>query len=495
MAKALMIQGTSSGAGKSLITAALCRIFADRGMRVAPFKSQNMALNSFVTLEGAEIGRAQALQAEAARVTPTADMNPVLLKTAGERGCQVIINGRVHSTMKAREYYTLRDSVWPHAAAAYDRLAAAYDLVLIEGAGSPAEINLNEVEIVNMRVARHANCPVLLVGDIDKGGVFASFYGTVGLMEGDSALIKGFVVNKFRGDMEILRPGLDIIKARTGVPVVGVLPYMQELGLEEEDGLHLAGHATSSFASERLRIVVLRLNSISNFTDFVPFMYEPDVDLVFSTNRSDLAHADLIVIPGSKNTVRDLQALRASGVDGLVAHAANTGTPIVGVCGGYQMLGHRILDPHCVESDSKEVAGLGLLNVVTEFVGSKLTSQTEAATSMFGGIRDMHGYEIHMGRTTGDVGLFNLKRLSGGVQERELADGSSNGSVWGTYLHGVFDNDAFRHALLNGLRPRRGMREIDEPVRFNAIKQKRLDRWAAFVSDNLDMRYIESLIR
>ena len=309
IAKPLMIQGTGSGVGKSLIVAGLCRIFRDEGINVAPFKAQNMALNSFITREGGEIGRAQAYQAEAARVEPSVDMNPVLLKATGEAGCQVILNGKVHANMGAREYYAFKQHAWAAVTQAYERLSKQHDLIIIEGAGSPAEINLSNDEVVNMSVARHVQAPVLLVGDIDKGGVFASLYGTIALLGSDADYIKAFIINKFRGDLTILQPGLEMIREKTDRPVLGVIPFRGDLGLHEEDGIPLERLWWSNngkFLGPKLKIVVVRLRYISNFTDFDPFLYEPDTELIYSLSDADIEHADLVIIPGSKNTVQDL---------------------------------------------------------------------------------------------------------------------------------------------------------------------------------------------
>ncbi len=487
---ALMVQGTCSGAGKSLLVAGLARVFADRGVRVAPFKSQNMALNSFVTVEGAEIGRAQALQAQAARLAPHSDMNPVLLKATGEKGCQVILNGTVHSNMTAREYYAFKDEAWRHVEAAYDRLSRKHDLILIEGAGSPAEINLMKEEIVNMRVARYTGSPVVLVGDIERGGVFASFCGTVALVGDDARLIKGFVINKFRGDIDILAPGVEMMREKTGIPTLGVLPYVGDMGLEEEDGLSL-GDIEPNVGADRLRVVVVRLNYISNWTDFDALRCEPDVELIFSANRSEIENADLLIVPGTKNTTKDLLSLRSSGLEGSIRAASEKGIPVIGVCGGYQMLGRKIYDPLGVESDNREIDGIGLLDVETEFIGTKVTSQGEARASLYGYDGVIRGYEIHMGVTTGDTGLFRIKRLAGGT---DVEDGSIRGNVWGTYLHGVFDTDGFRHALLDYLRQRRGLERRGAGVNYLEIKERNLDRWAKLLSEHLDMDALEKLL-
>ncbi len=493
--RSLMIQGTGSGVGKSFIVAGLCRIFRDMGVKVAPFKSQNMALNSFVTREGGEIGRAQALQAEAAGVEPSVYMNPVLLKASGEAGAQVILLGRVHSTMKARDYYRFREVAWEAVREAWERMSGEYDLVVIEGAGSPAEINLVKEEIVNMAVARHTGAPVILVGDIDRGGVFASLYGTVALLDGDADHIRAFVINKFRGDMEILSPGNRLIEEKTGIPVIGVLPHMGDLGLHEEDGLAI--EKTGPPAGDRpVRITVLRLKYISNFTDFDPFLYEPDVDLRYSLREEDISNSDLLIIPGSKNTVKDLLHLRRSGLEDLIKRAVSRGVPLAGICGGYQMLGRVIRDPHGVESPEQEVEGLRLLDTETVLDTVKSTFQVTAAAlsdiPLTGrDFKDLKGYEIHMGRTPADPGLFSIRREPGGAA---VPDGASKGNVWGTYIHGIFDNDDFRRSLINGLRTRKGLKPLGRVTDYTALREKALDRWADVLREHLDMEFIERLL-
>jgi len=505
VAKALMIQGTGSGVGKSLIVAGLCRIFRDRGMNVAPFKGQNMALNSFITREGGEIGRAQAYQAEAARVEPSVDMNPVLLKATGEAGCQVILNGKVHSNMQAHEYYAFRDEAWAAVTQGYDRLSRRTDLIIIEGAGSPAEINLSRDEVVNMSVARYANAPVILVGDIDKGGVFASLFGTIALLGQDADYIKAFIINKFRGDLNILKPGLTMLQERTGRPFLGVLPYLGDLGLHEEDGIPLERLRWTGKGNS-VRIVVVMLRYISNFTDYDSFLYEPDVDLIYSLRDADIENADLVIIPGSKNTVQDLLYLREIGVEASIHRAAAKGIPIVGVCGGYQMLGKVISDPLGLESAHHTVKGLGLLDVVTILENTKVTAQVEATVVQGSAIRvqqgaaaTLKGYEIHMGRTMGEVGLFKVQRQASdpecGTMTNELVlDGSVKGSVWGTYIHGIFDNDGFRRDLLNKLRSTRGLPLRKVLTDFASARDQALDRWAGVLREHLDMKFIKQLI-
>lgn len=541
-----MIQGTGSGVGKSLIVAGLCRILRDMGIKVAPFKAQNMALNSFITREGGEIGRAQALQAEAARVEPSIDMNPILLKATGETGCQVIVNGKVCGNMTAGDYYRFKETAWEAVTSAYDRLSKKSELIVIEGAGSPAEINLREDEVVNMRVARYADASVILVGDIDKGGVFASLYGTVELLKDgsnnfnslnrsnppipplikggkggfcDADYIKAFIVNKFRGDMEILRPGLRMMEEKTGRPVIGVIPYYGDLGLHEEDAIpleRLKSSRVQEFKSSKIKIVVLKLRYISNFTDFDPFLYEPDVELIYSLRREDINTADLIIIPGSKNTVSDLLFLRENGIKGYLRSAVKKGIPLIGICGGYQMLGKRICDPHGIESSYKETEGLRFLDIETTLERTKITSQVEAELTDLGmqiaecGIKKseirnpesefyLRGYEIHMGRTTGDIGLFKLRRFSPNSKLETLnselvLDGSLKGNIWGTYIHGIFDNDNFRRDILNSIRMRKGLKPIEEICDYHKQRDEAVNRWADMIKRHVDVCYILRLL-
>ena len=543
MSKALMIQGTGSGVGKSVIAAGLCRIFRDMGIKVAPFKAQNMALNSFITKEGGEIGRAQAFQAEAAGIEPCNDINPILLKATSESGCQVILNGKVYANMNATDYYAFKDVAWQAVTAAYKRLSQRYDVIVIEGAGSPAEINLRNEEIVNMRVARYTNAPVILVGDIDKGGVFASFYGTIELLKDDlnppippllkggkgglcdADYIKAFIVNKFRGDINILRPGLRIIEDKTGRPVIGVINYFGDLGLHEEDAIPV--ERFMRFMPEHpddvrpLKIVVLGLRYIANFTDFDPFIYEPGVELKYSLREEDINSADLIILPGSKNTVNDLLFLRQSGIETCVKTAVKKGTPLIGICGGYQMLGNKILDPYGVENTLKEVDGIGLLNITTTLDMTKTTCQVEAEIANSSWLmahssknnsfnyelstmsqQPLSGYEIHMGFTTGDVGLFHLSRIMPAYrtgrhhdsQFTVVKDGSSKDNVWGTYIHGLFDNDGFRGELLNSLRQKKGLPTVRKTVNYLKLKDRAIDKWADVLRNNIDIGFILSLL-
>lgn len=495
-----MIQGTGSGAGKSLIAAAFCRIFRDRGIAVAPFKAQNMALNSYITADGGEIGRAQALQAEAARVPATVDMNPILLKASGEIGSQVIIRGKVLATMKAQEYYAFKKEAWKSVTSSFDTLSRDNDLIVIEGAGSPAEINLMNVDVVNMAVARYAKAPVLLVGDIDKGGVFASLFGTVKLLGKESRYIRALLINKFRGDLEILRPGLDMIRAKTGKPVIGVLPYIHNIGLPEEDGLALQRQgADQGRRHADIKVVIVRLRYISNFTDFDPLLYEPDVEMVYSSSPADIENADLVIIPGSKNTVKDLLLLRERGLDRSIRRAAAKGVQVMGMCGGYQMLGRTIADPHGIESPHATVDGLGLLDIETVFERTKTTCRSEAeiADSSWSAARGdayssvpLQGYEIHMGESRGDIGLFRIRRSSGSAP---VLDGSRKESCWGTYLHGIFDNDRFRRDILDCIRVRKGLGPLGAVYSFSEVKDKALDALAGVVREHVDMDFVNKV--
>lgn len=498
-----MIQGTGSGAGKSLVAAALCRIFSDEGLRVAPFKAQNMALNSYITRDGGEIGRAQALQAEAARVTAGTDMNPILLKPTGESGSQVIIQGRAVKHMKAQEYYAYKKEAWKSVEESFSRLSQNHDLIVMEGAGSPAEINLLSVDIVNMAAAKMARAQVLLVGDIDKGGVFASLYGTVKLLGRDARHIKGFIINKFRGDIEILNPGLEMILGKTGKPVIGVLPYAVDLGLPEEDGLALTEKRMTG-RQGAIRVVVVRLTYISNFTDFDPLSHEPDVELIYSRNAADIENADLLILPGTKNTVKDLIFLRENGIDQSILRAYAKGIEVVGLCGGYQMLGSRIFDPLGIESRHREVDGLGLLNIETMFESEKMTCQVEAeireegwpgrnGNEVFAPGETLHGYEIHMGRSTGEIGLFSLKRLSRPGDSHEL-DGSRNGNCWGTYLHGIFGNNSFRRSILDQIRKQKGLEPLGTFVDYGRDQDRAIDRLADLVRTNIDLLFIKRIL-
>lgn len=498
-AKVIMVQGTTSHAGKSLMATALCRIFAQDGLRVAPFKAQNMSLNSFVTPDGGEFGRAQAVQADAARVAPVVEMNPILLKPEGGRRSQVVVMGKPMRVASAREYYTLKPTLWPLVAQALDKLRSQYDVVVIEGAGSPAEINLKEHEIVNMRVARYADAPVLLVGDIDRGGVFASLYGTMALLEPqERALIKAFVINKFRGDPSLLDPGLDMLRQRAGVPFAGVVPYFTDIHIPEEDSLGLDAPQSQSGAQAQdgalLDIAVIRLPHIANFDDFDPLRQEPGVRLRYISAADELGAPDLIALPGSKTTVSDLEWLRRQRLDRAIIERRTAGTPLIGICGGYQMLGQRILDPDAIESDSPETAGLGLLPLTTTFAAHKTTHQVRAKVATHSGLLadvadvDIVGYEIHMGRTYGDsAAAFRITERSG--EPTSSPDGAldPDGLTLGTYMHGLFHNHSLRRALLMRLADRKGGALPDGAI---LDLDHEYDKLAALVRRSVDMRMV-----
>jgi adenosylcobyric acid synthase len=466
IAPCLMVQGTASGVGKSLFTTALCRIFARQGHRVAPFKAQNMSLNAAVTADGREIGRAQATQAEAAGVEPAVDMNPVLLKPEGDDRSQVVVRGVPIGSMTFSEYGRRRREMLAVIAGSLDRLRRTHDLVVIEGAGSPAEINLARGDVVNMRVARLAGAPVLLVGDIDRGGVFAALVGTLALLgRRDRARVRGLVINKFRGDPGILAPGLAALERRTRVPVLGVVPHLDGWLLPAEDGLDLDG-TTGCVppAAGAIDIAVARLPRIANFDDLDPLAREPGVRVRFVQSPAGLVGADLLMLPGSKQTLADLTWLRASGLADALVAAARRGTPILGICGGFQMLGRTLHDPDGLEGGGAERPGLGLLPVVTTFAAPKTTVRVRARVTahagLLGGARGVavEGYEIHHGRTVNAGALAPLEvQARGGLAcagpEGALAAG---GTVVGTYLHGLLASDGVRRAVLGHLASRRG---------------------------------------
>jgi len=491
-----MVQGTGSYVGKSLMVTALCRIFNQDGFRVAPFKAQNMSLNSCATPDGREIGRAQAVQAEACGIAPTSDMNPILLKPTGDAGCQVVLNGRPYTTLSAEKYYALREVFWKAACESLGRLKETYDIVVIEGAGSPAEVNLRDKDIVNMRMAKYAGAPVLLVGDIDRGGVFAWIVGTLELLpEDERELIRGILINKFRGDISLLRPGLRFLEERTGRPVVGVIPYINDLRVQEEDSVALDGFRVGREAE--VKVAVVRLPRISNFTDFDPLISERDVSLRYIKSPEELKDADIIVIPGTKGTIYDLLFLRETGLAERIIEERGRGAMVVGICGGFQILGKRILDPYGVESELRTAYGLGLLDVVTVFAENKATYRAKAkvikGTPYLEEGEVLEGYEIHMGQTEAEDYMFELTRESGGKTYDGVA--SEDGMVFGTYLHGIFENNAFRRRLLNFVRKKKGFPELP-PSNVDPISERQgeYDRIADVVRGNIDMDFIYGLL-
>jgi adenosylcobyric acid synthase len=501
-ASVLMVQGTASSSGKSLLVTALCRIFAQDGVHVAPFKAQNMALNSFVTPEGREIGQAQAVQAEAAGIPPHVDMNPILLKPEGDACSQVVVMGCPWQTLPATSYYERKQILWEKVTAALARLRARYELVVIEGAGSPAEINLRQSDIVNMAVALHADAPVLLVGDIDRGGVFASMVGTLVLLdEEERQLVRGLVINKFRGDVRLLQPGLKMLEERTGVPVLGVVPYLHDLHIAEEDSVALEEAPATAESDGTLDVAVIRLPRISNFDDFDALALEPGVQLRYVNTTQQLGQPHAVILPGTKHTLSDLGWLRSRGLDRRIVDLVWQGAAIVGICGGYQMLGQSISDPLGVESPAgAQCAGLNLLPVATEFAAAKATHQVRAEPLPGPGFlatvagTKVTGYEIHMGHSQrmGEDArpLFRVTRRSG--QPVELFDGAVDaiGRIWGTYLHGLFDNTEFRRAWLRSL----GWSPPNQEVNLAAVRQASYDRLAAAVRSSLDMGRLRRIV-
>jgi adenosylcobyric acid synthase len=500
-AKVLMVQGTSSSVGKSLLTAALCRVFARRGVRVAPFKAQNMSNNAAVCPDGAEIGRAQAVQAVAAGIEPTADMNPVLLKPEGSSRSQVVVLGRLWRTLQAGSYYRRKEELWPIVTAALDRLRSAYELVVMEGAGSPAELNLRSTDMVNMAVARHARAPVLLVGDIDRGGIFAQLLGTLWLLAPEEReLVRGLVVNKFRGDATLFADGIRILEERGGLPVLGVIPYLPALAVPEEDAVALEGAVPPAPAA--IDIAVIRLPHIANFDDFDPLRAEADVSLRYVQSPAALGRPHAVILPGTKSTSADLAWLRTEGFAEAICALVAQGTSIVGICGGYQMLGRVVRDPAHIEPHSEEAPGLGLLPVETTFEKAKATFQVRAR--VLGGPgwlgaaagQEVEGYEIHVGRTNGGRPWLEVNRRNGTAAV--LTDGavSEDGRVWGCYLHGLFASSALRRHWLASLAVRSKEKECPKAGGQSGgdLLHAALDRLADAVEASLDVDRLAAIL-
>ena len=482
MAKVIMVQGTMSNAGKSLLVAGLCRIFKQDGYRVAPFKSQNMALNSFITSEGLEMGRAQVMQAEAAGMTPMVCMNPILLKPTNHTGSQVIVNGEVLGNMSARDYFAFKKQLVPDIKKAFKKLEEYADIIVIEGAGSPAEINLKQNDIVNMGMAEMVDAPVLLVGDIDRGGVFAQLLGTLMLLEEkEKKRVKGLVINKFRGDKSILDPGIEMLEEKGNVPVVGVVPYM-ELFLEDEDSL------TERFdrKSEGLiDIAVIRYPRISNFTDFNVFEQMPEVTVRYVTSISELHHPDIIFLPGSKNTMGDLKWMRQNGLEAAVKKLSED-IPVFGICGGYQMLGQEISDPDGVEEGGK-IRGMELLPVSTILMPEKKRCQIEGKIERLSGLFHVlsdckfKGYEIHMGRT--------------GTEEKVVVTSDMNENIYGSYVHGLFDEGTIANSMIQTLAEKKGIEiENGEFEDYQTFKDKQYDKLADTLRMYLNMEEIYEML-
>ncbi len=493
MGKSLMIQGTASDSGKSILVAALCRIFHQDGMKVMPFKSQNMALNSYITLDGKEMGRAQVFQAEAAGIEPDARMNPVLLKPTSDRKSQVIFNGKVLCDMDAVEYHNFKPQLIEKISDLYQELLEENDVIVLEGAGSPAEINLNSRDIANMGMAKIADAPVLLVADIDKGGVFASIYGTIHLLEPEErARIKGIIINKFRGDIALLEPGLKMIEDLTDVPVVGVIPYAQ-LNIEDEDSVALSQVSRMYNTQKELDIAVIGLAKMSNFTDFKSLESEPDVSVRYVFPNDQLGSPDILILPGSKNTLEDCLYLQQSGLAKEIERIRAEGKMIFGICGGYQLLGKKLHDPHHVESTIGSIDGFGLLNTETFFEAEKTTTRVEAIIDD----ETINGYEIHMGRSENYEQQYFAQIISANGQADLKKDGaiSSDKKVIGTYLHGVFDNSVWRRKLLNQVRAEKGLAPIDKiALPYHEYKNQQYDKLANLVRENVDLEKIYQIM-
>lgn len=504
-AKSIMVQGTASSVGKSIITAGLCRVFKQDGYEVAPFKSQNMALNSFITRDGKEMGRAQVVQAEAAGKEPSVEMNPILLKPTTDSKAQVIIRGEVYKNMSAMEYHNFKPDLAKMIKEIYEGLAEKNDIVVIEGAGSPAEINLRDKDIVNMGMAEISDSPVILVGDIDKGGVFASLAGTILLLtEEEKARVKGVIINKFRGDIEILKPGLKMLEDIIKIPVIGVLPYTK-LNIEDEDSLTEKFKNESRTVKGEIDVVVIKLPHISNFTDFNALENIEGVKIRFVQNSYEIGEPDLIILPGSKNTIEDMLFVRNSGIEEEIKELHLKEVATFGICGGFQMLGSEIEDPFKTESNLLQIEGIGLLNTKTVFQQKKITTQVEGVISddsgMLQGLKDIkiEGYEIHMGTTDYGEGCLPYLTINK-VQEQDevLVGGIRNeaGNVFGTYIHGIFDNMEFTKGFINNLRKRKGLEELERgsQISFKEFKDIQYDKLADMLRANLDMKKVYEIV-
>ena len=498
MAKSIMIQGTMSNAGKSLIVAGLCRIFKQDGYKTAPFKSQNMALNSYITEEGLEMGRAQVMQAEAAGIKPSVYMNPILLKPTNDIGSQVIVNGEVLGNMNARDYFKYKKSLIPDIMRAYQKLEEEYDIIVIEGAGSPAENNLKSEDIVNMGMAKMAKAPVLIVGDIDRGGVFAQLVGTMELLEEDEkSMVKGLIINKFRGDKTILDPGVTMLEERVKVPVIGVTPYMN-IDIEDEDSL--SERMTEQRQVDLIDIAVVRLPRISNFTDFNILESIEGVSLRYIKSVSELSNPDMIIIPGTKNTMRDLLWLRQSGLEAAIFKAQKAGKVIFGVCGGFQMLGTTIADPLGVE-EGGTLNGMRIFPMETTFQGDKKRTRVTGKFEKLDGILKelsgiaLEGYEIHMGISKLEDGLPCLSTLQKLQENESETDGAFSGNVYGTYVHGIFDSEEVAKTLISCLAKEKGINMEEIAVMdYKKYKDMQYDILADTLRSHLDMKKIYEMI-
>lgn len=502
MKTTIQICGTASGVGKSVIVSALCRIFLQDGFRVSPFKAQNMSLNSFVTREGLEMGRAQVTQAESCRIIPHTDMNPVLIKPTTDVGAQVVLQGKPIGNKTAKQYQNkyYKEKLFKKIKESFNRLSKEYDIIVIEGAGSPAEVNLKSHDIVNMNMAEYAKAPVILTGDIDKGGVFASLVGTLELLnKKERDMVKGFIINKFRGDKLLLKEGINFLKKKTKKPVLGVIPYFKDIRIPEEDSVVLEGRSRElkdySRKSEVINIAAVKLPHISNFTDFDPLEKEPDVRLSYVSDVNQLNTPDVIIIPGTKNTIKDLKWLKESGFANKIISVINRRllAALIGICGGYQMLGRKICDPHSIESNKKEIDGLGILPIATFFEQEKILNQVKAEEISSG--LSVFGYEIHHGRNRNLKNhnhVFKITERRGTIVEDFDGAFGNEKDIWGTYIHGIFDADIFRREFLNRLRLKKGLLPLSKTVNFSHDKE--FDKLARLVRENINMDLVYRIL-
>ena len=498
MAKVIMVQGTMSNAGKSLLVAGLCRVFKQDGYSVAPFKSQNMALNSFITEDGLEMGRAQVMQAEAAGIKPSVQMNPILLKPTTEHKSQVIVNGEIYNTMGGRDYFVHKKNLLGLIKEAYDSLAEKYDIIVIEGAGSPVEMNLKANDIVNMGMAKLVNAPVLLAGDIERGGVFAQLVGTMELFDPDERdMVKGLIINKFRGNMDNFGEGKDFLKEKTGVPVLGLIPYM-DVAIEDEDSLAVRSGKKGQVS--QIDIAVIKIPHISNFTDFNALEIMDNVSLRYVENVSELKNPDMILLPGSKNTMGDLLWMRQNGLEASILKQAAKGKTVFGICGGYQMLGETIADPEETEQGGT-IKGMGLLPVDTVFKGEKTRTRVTGTFRKVNGDLNrlseaaLEGYEIHMGESTLKGGAEPLTVIKDEITGIEKTEGAQKDNVYGTYVHGVFDGDNIGGLVIQSVAAKKGLDLTDiETINYEEFKEQQYDKLAEGIRANLDMKRVYEIL-
>lgn len=497
-AKTLMIQGTGSDVGKSIITAAFCRQFYLDGCKVAPFKAQNMSLNSFVTEDGGELGRAQAYQAEACGIKPHVSMNPILLKPSGDNMSQVIVMGKVTENRNAKNYYANHRRHETEVQKAFDHLSREYELIVLEGAGSPAEINLKQWDLVNMAMAKMAQAPVIIVGDIDRGGVFAWMKGTYDLLEPEEKdRVAGFIVNKFRGDIDLLTPGLRQFEDMVHKPVLGVIPFSRDLFVDEEDAIPVAAYPSAQNGSGGLDAAVIWYPRISNFTDVSPLAADPAVTLRYVSNPAQLGNPDLIILPGSKNTLDDLGFLKQQGLGDAIIDRFNSGAIILGICAGFQILGKSVKDPDNVESRRTEGTGLNLLDYETTLLTEKNTRQvrqTTLSSPLFQAGLPIEGYEIHMGETNFKTRYVPLFKTANGDHPLHLGLTNQEGTLVGTYLHGFLDNEEIRNSFLNHIRTLRDLPEPEETFNYRAFREQNLNDLAKLVSGSVDMEKVKEIV-